>query len=795
MLPPGPGSAFASHERFDTLKRMRRGLAWTALIALLLCTVYGFYQERLFRQDLWTRDGLVRYLGYAAVYWIVAGVILWLRPRWLLPVAAGFVLIYSLWWCGLAPLAVLYFLGSSFFLGRFVGRQLDGATAILVGLAIWILAISIAVHFPVNTRLVYAVAFAIPYLLPRSGPLPLFAATRPRSLAVLLFVLMGHWLIALKPEVSSDGLAMHLAIPMSVAHQTRWTFDFQEHAWALMPTGGDWAFTGAYLLGGEAAARLLNFALLVVIVAMVYQTSRKWLSPSASVLAAALFASTPLVQLVTGSLFVENVWAAMVLGAALALVRGELEWAGLLFGTALSIKIGTLAFLAPAIVIGAVVLVRTTPVRWRTAALAAVLFVIFAAPPYLNAWWKTGNPVYPFLNNVFHSPYFSTVAADTEDVRYLKKLTWRSAYDATFRTSEHLEGENGALGFQYFLLLVPAALLLNTRAPKALLTIGAAAAVLILAGRSNVRYTYPALPLFSIGIAWLVSEMPALLAGVVALTALNLWFLPAAGGYHRDFALFRRDQVEPYLETSRPLKLIEYLNRTAPGEPVAFLGGNSIAGLNARAYTDQWHTWQFWHALMASRSAGEIAAMFHELGIRHVIAPQPLQTPIHTLKRFVAEWTEPSGVTYGSFVLLNVRATPQPSPVQTTPAGPGAYDDSDPQIDYRGAWIEDLQFSAAANGSISYSGLPGDTLRFWFDGSAITYVYTKALNRGIAEVSIDERPVAAVNLYSPETQWQAQSVFDDLGEGPHWIEIRVSEQKDPGSSGRFVDLDKFVVRR
>ena len=773
---------------------MRSRLAWTALIALMFCTVYGFFHERLFRQDLWTSVGLTRYLGYAAVYWTVAGIILWLRPRWLLPLAAGFAMVYSIWWCGLAPVAVLYFLGSSFFLGRFVTRQVDGATALLVGLAIWIFAISIAVHFRVNTPIVYAVAFAIPYLLPGTGRVPVFAETRPRSLAVLLFVLMGHWLIALKPEVSSDGLAMHLAIPMSVAHERLWTFDFQEHAWALMPMGGDWAFTGAYLLGGEAAARLLNFALLVLIVAMIYQTARKWLSPSASFLAAAVFASTPLVQLVTGSLFVENVWAAMVLGAALALVRGEIEWAGLLLGAALSTKIGTLAFLAPAVAIGGVVLAQKKERRWRTAALAALLFVIFAAPPYFNAWWKTGNPMFPFLNNVFRSPYFSTLPAETEDVRYLTKLTWKTPYDATFRTAEHLEGQNGALGFQYFLLLVPALLLLNKRAPKALLAIALAGAVLILAGRSNVRYVYPALPLFSIAIAWLVAEMPALLAAVVALTALNLWFMPASGPYHRDFALFRKDQTERYLETSRPVKLIDYLNRTAPGEPVAFLGGNSIAGLNARAYTDQWHTWQFRKGLATARSPMEIAAMFHELGIRYVIAPRALQTPFYTVKQFVAEWTEPSGVSYGDFVLLRVRAAPELSAVEATPAEPGAYDDADPHIDYRGAWMKDLQFPQASKGSITYSGMPGDTVRLRFSGREITYVYTKALNRGIAQVIIDGRPVASINLYSPEIQWQAQSVFAGLEQGPHWIEIRVSDQKDPRSSGTFVDVDRFVVK-
>src|SRR5262249_29787531 len=156
-------------------------------------------------------------------------------------------------------------------------------------------------------------AFAVPFLLERRRLLAYARAFRLEvdssaegaAMAVLLFVLLAHWLVALKPEVSADGLSMHLAAPMAGARRSLWPFDFRQYSWAVMPMGGDWAFTGAYLLGGEAAARLLNFALLAVIAAMLRQASLRWLSPAGASLAAALFLSTPLVQLVTGSLFVE----------------------------------------------------------------------------------------------------------------------------------------------------------------------------------------------------------------------------------------------------------------------------------------------------------------------------------------------------------------------------------------------------------------------------------------------------------------------------------------------------------
>src|SRR5579863_1034405 len=263
---------------------MRQRLAWAALAALAAWAIFGFVHERLLSQEIWNPEGRIRLLGYTIVYWVIAGAIVLRRRSWLLPVAMAFVFAYSTWWCWrfyrpVAPVAVLYFLGSSLLLGRWVLRTAGWITALLTGLAIWIFLVSIAVHYPINKPAAYWLIFAIPYLSAcRDRPQLSFPRELPPATALLLYVLGMHWLIALKPEVSSDGLAMHLAIPMMVAHQGRFAFDFQLYTWALTPINGDMAFTAAYLLGGEGAARLLNFALMVVLVAMVYQGSRRWLS-------------------------------------------------------------------------------------------------------------------------------------------------------------------------------------------------------------------------------------------------------------------------------------------------------------------------------------------------------------------------------------------------------------------------------------------------------------------------------------------------------------------------------------
>jgi len=127
------------------------------------------------------------------------------------------------------------------------------------------------------------------------------------------------------------------------------------------------------------------------------------------------------------------------------------------------------------------------------------------------------------------------------------------------------------------------------------------------------------------------------------------------------------------------------------------------------------------------------------------------------------------------------------------PFAPGSYDDQDQRVEYKGKWWPDHQFPLSSGQSITYSDKPGDAFRIAFTGSAITYVFTRALNRGIAEVRIDGGPAVRINQYSPPTKWQEKQRFGDLSPGAHTLEVRVSGDKDPASGGLFVDLDGFEV--
>jgi hypothetical protein len=785
------------------MPRPLKTLGWVLMGLLAAAGLYGFFHEGLWAESLWSADGRERFLAYAAVYWALAGVILWRCPQWLRFIVPAAALIYTAWWTGpVAPLSVMYFLGSCYFLGRIVRREKDACMATLLGAAVWMFVIWIALHFPINTRAVYAVAFALPYLLAYRELLSIrirAATVMERSeacaLALLLFILIAHLLAALKPETSADGLSMHLALPMAVARDAQWAFDFRLNSWALMPNAADGMYAAMYVLGGEHAAHVLNFSFLVLICLLIASAARRYafqrVSPPMAWLIAALFASTPLVQLVTGSLFVENVWAAMILAATLALLRSDVVTAAVFVGSALAVKVIAGAFAVPIAIIAFAVVLRKR--QWTRAMATAAFLILFAAPPYIYAYAKTGNPVFPFANAKFKSPDFDTEKSFV-DLRFTTPISSSVPYDITFQSKKFLEAQGGASGFQYFLLLAPALLWTRRKEQWTTVAIAGIASVIILYEVPYLRYLYPVLPLASIAIAWLAAEIPpaAGTTGLILLTALNLWFLPSSGYSNQDFALFRHADIRPYLERTSPVRmLIEDLNHRAPGEPVAFFSTADAGDLNGPAYTDTWHSERYWSRLKAAQDPREIAVMLDRMGIHYVVAPASQRSDLRPILRFLKLWIDPVRAPIGPLGLFRLKDVN--APPDTAPIPPGRYDDLDAHIEYAGPWHLDLQFPESSDASLTYSDTPGASFSVTFNGRGITYVYTQAFNRGIAEVTIDGGPKVRFNQYSIDTHWQATHQFDGLKPGVHTMEVRVSGEKDPRSNGLFVDLDAFVV--
>jgi hypothetical protein len=126
-------------------------------------------------------------------------------------------------------------------------------------------------------------------------------------------------------------------------------------------------------------------------------------------------------------------------------------------------------------------------------------------------------------------------------------------------------------------------------------------------------------------------------------------------------------------------------------------------------------------------------------------------------------------------------------------ARPGLYDDRSPLIEYAGDWYLDDGFREAAQDTLTYTDRPGRAFEFRFEGTRITWVFTRAFNRGKARVFLDGTEAAVLDLYTPVTAWQQRRTFEARGPGPHLLRVEVLAEKNPASTGTTVDIDLLIV--
>jgi len=117
------------------------------------------------------------------------------------------------------------------------------------------------------------------------------------------------------------------------------------------------------------------------------------------------------------------------------------------------------------------------------------------------------------------------------------------------------------------------------------------------------------------------------------------------------------------------------------------------------------------------------------------------------------------------------------------------FEDDSTGIQYTGNWSS-IADGGASGGTVKQSSTIGDSASFTFTGSSITWYATKDSSQGIAEVWIDGVKKADVDLYS-NTVENKQAVFSiqGLSYGTHTVEIKVTSNKNDGSSGYSVNID------
>lgn len=614
----------------------------------------------------WGHDGRYNFAVFVSVCFctIVLGSRYYNRPPWLIGVCIGLAitLIAGAWW---PILAILWFVFASILLGhhalKLLGITFTERSLVLnfiTGSGFYGTLISLFAHFPINYPWLYGICLLAPFLLNpqlvseyvahfRSWFLnhSTLAEDEFNWLDVLLTVLsLVYFVVALMPELGHDALAMHLFIPVHMVYQHQWGFDVSKYVWGVMPMLGDWIFTIEYFAGGETAARLINVFYVYISLCLIHkivlwaggdENSVRW--------SKIIFLSTPLTFALGSSLFIESIWAVYITAGAFVVFRyfinqqetpNAILLTAIFLGFALATKAVTLMFLP---ILFLVLLWRwkhwLKPIYFPSIAKGLVLFLALGLIPYISAYLKSGNPVFPFYNHVFQSEYFPVNNFDNSSI-FGSGMSWDYLYRVTFHTGEFLESHTGGSGFQWLLLFLPASGMLLFMRNKKLFLIFAVAFLsqyLTFRSTSYIRYVFPEWLLFSVIMGCVLFNQEILrtrysrflkCAGGAAV-GLNIIFINAPA-FYGDFALksilSEENRVE-YLDQRMPIRnairMVNYLNKNR--SPVAIFHHAYVAGLKSDALHCSWYNLRFHNLIDSTKNEEALAKCFVDEGVYYVI--------------------------------------------------------------------------------------------------------------------------------------------------------------------------------
>jgi hypothetical protein len=273
---------------------------------------------------------------------------------------------------------------------------------------------------------------------------------------------------SLAPELASDSMRRHLPYVQNVARHSGFESQYLD-LMRLMPKAIQAFAAAAYVVGSYPAAKWISWFSLVGLALLVgEEVARRSGLRNLGIWAAAATLACPLLLFLSRTLFVDHVIAFLCVAAFVALFRGfesgsrkDLIVAAFILGGALQTKYTVFIF---GIVWGVALLIYATRrygtfpgIRWSAPVILCV--GLTGIPWYLYTYAITGNPLYPWLDDWFKSPYWLAGASTRFDLgtfTFGESITDRILFPwvMTFKASDlYGGGPDGLLGFQFLGLL------------------------------------------------------------------------------------------------------------------------------------------------------------------------------------------------------------------------------------------------------------------------------------------------------------------------------------------------------
>ena len=391
---------------------------------------------------------------------------------------------------------------------------------------------------------------------------------------------------ALTPEVESDALSYHLGLNREYLAAGA-LVDRPEQPQSYYYRAADMDFLLAMLFGGQIAAKILSALAIALGAQALWAFGSDVVSPRAARLAAVLFVFTPVMLWSAATTYVDGIVSVLAFIAVAAMYRAAaaptrrgLVVAGLLAAVAVSTKLTVLIVLAPA---GAwliwKILVRREDQAARLASFTASALVMVAPWPLL-IFVRTGNPIFPFLNTIFHSALWPEVNESFDLVRY-GVHGWQSLLAPIFATYDASAFSDEFVGPVIGLAILFAPLARPRPVRSLLLLAGFGGCLIWALTFQYLRYLMPVVPILGLLAGDALDRILEDASGASRALARAIPAVVAAAGlvfFLGTFHGWPDDLLVPYGTALGIQPARDYLDRRLPTyEPLQYLAGTDGA--------------------------------------------------------------------------------------------------------------------------------------------------------------------------------------------------------------------------
>jgi hypothetical protein len=412
---------------------------------------------------------------------------------------------------------------------------------------------------------------------------------------VILFIGL---LLTLTPEIGTDALVYHLAVPKLLLNSHGFYF-IPGNIFSHYPLHSEMVFLLGLFLNGDILAKGIHFSILLCILLGIWQFTRYRIKGNIfPVLSMTVFCTIPSIFLTSHMAYNDLFVTLYSMAAVFAFINwyehNEHAWLilfGFFSGLAIACKY-TALILPPLGCLGILWSSRHQKLKFHEAVRNLSVYILFVliigSPFYIKNWMVTGNPVYPFFYSIFggkgwdpdqarlYDFFVQTLGAGRTLLDYIL-LPWNLSFTAKMNNPQF----DGLLGPIFFLSLPFVIGMRKLEMPIKVIIVYCVFTFIFWAGSAQqIRYLFPVFPFLAILVGCVLTYYKKRnFYFIILLICLTVSF--TFNGYHitRDFLKIRPIGVIAGLEgrdafLSRMLPsygIFQFANKHLPENSKIFL--------------------------------------------------------------------------------------------------------------------------------------------------------------------------------------------------------------------------------